>query len=69
MASHYHTEFSQKKVTAGKPPGARKGVAAERSMPMRTAKWSAPGPAGSGFSRMKKGTPVLKAYVTKRGIC
>lgn len=69
MAARRYTQFSQRRLTHGTPPDTRKGVAAERRMPMKASGYPTPGPAGkSGFNRTTK-TPVLKAYVAKHGLC
>ena len=67
MASNFHTAFSQKKVTAGKPPGAR-AAGPKAGMPMKTAAWPTPGPLSkSGFNRKTK-VKALKNSPVRAGL-
>lgn len=62
-----YTEFSQLKTTQGKPP-ANRGAGSRAGMPMKTASWPAPGPAGrSGFNKTTK-VKALKNTPVRQGL-
>lgn len=63
MASHYYTQFSQKKVSAkGSRPAEKAGVTPSQTIPGEQAVYKGKHKAGSGFNRTMN-SPVLKAYV------
>ena len=68
MASRYFSEFSEKKIRAGKGTAdASKGTAGHGALKEKAYGWTKPGPLSNTWSRAWK-APVVKTRVVKAGL-
>lgn len=70
MASRFHSEFPEKKISGpGRGPVQKAGLSGKGKMPgEKTANWKSPGPTkGSNFNRKMK-SPVVKTRAKKHGV-
>lgn len=72
MASHYYSEFKERKVTAQAPDAPRKGVAGAerggRGVAESPGPYTCPGPCGGPDLNRQAKFAKLKAYVKKQGV-